>query len=377
MKTYQNIYHEGNWQSPLIQDGDVQLVLAFGERNYSANPEVQSDIRRHYPRAHIIGCTTSGEIQDTQLLDNSLCITAIAFRHTQIQVSSTQINDDAIEVISKKLVDALPKEQLRYVLVLSDGQKVNGTELVNGLQQHLPKDTIITGGLAGDGTEFNETMVWHNEYVESGRILIAGFYGDHVQIGHGSVGGWDPFGPKRLITRSENNVLYSLDDKPALALYKTYLGEHAKDLPSSALLFPLLITKEDNSDPVIRTILNIDETNNATIFAGDVPQGAYAQLMRANFDRLIDGAEDAADHALTSLDQISPAGLVLMISCVGRRLVLKHRTEEELEAVKEVIGDKHTYTGFYSYGEISPVLSHGPCALHNQTMTVTLITEAP
>ena len=377
MKTHQNIYHQSQWLETLQADEEAQLVLAFGERDLANDQKIRNDIRVTYPNAQIIGCTTSGEIQDTQLLDQSLCITAISFKNTDIQVASTQINGRSIEETAKELATSLIKTNLKYVLVLSDGQLVNGTELVNSLQSNLPANTIITGGLAGDGTNFTETMVWHNDSVKSGQILICGFYGDEIQIGHGSVGGWDPFGPQRLITHSENNVLYSLDDKPALSLYKTYLGEHAKDLPSSALLFPLLITKEGSSDSVIRTILNVDEEQNATIFAGDIPQGSHAQLMRANFDRLIDGAENAAESVLTSLDQISPSGLVLMISCVGRRLVLKHRTEEELEAVKDVIGQHHTYTGFYSYGEISPVMEGGPCALHNQTMTVTLITEKP
>lgn len=377
MKTHQNIYHQDTWADELLSDTDARLVLAFGERELARNKNIHTQIRSAYPNAEIIGCTTSGEIQDTQLLDQSLCVTAMSFANTTIQVASTEINNRSIEETAIELAESLPHEHLKYVLVLSDGQMVNGTELVNSLQENLPADTIITGGLAGDGTDFTETMVWHNDKVKSGQILVCGFYGEHIQIGHGSVGGWDPFGPQRLVTHSENNILYSLDDKPALSLYKTYLGDHAKDLPSSALLFPLLITKEDSTDSVIRTILNVDEEQNATIFAGDIPQGAHAQLMRANFDRLIDGAEGAAESVLTSLNQISPPGLVLMISCVGRRLVLKHRTEEELEAVKDVIGQQHAYTGFYSYGEISPVMEGGPCALHNQTMTVTLITEKP
>ena len=377
MKTQQNVYTQDAWQSPLESNPEAQLVLAFGERDLASHKQIQTDLRQAYPNAQIIGCTTSGEIQDTQLIDSSLCITAITFKKTDIQVASTEINGRSIHDTAKELTESIDHDQVKYVLVLSDGQMVNGTELVDSLQTYLPNNTVITGGLAGDGTDFTETMVWHNDNVKSGQILICGLYGEDVQIGHGSVGGWDPFGPQRLITHSENNVLYSLDDKPALSLYKTYLGEHAKDLPSSALLFPLLITKEDSSDSVIRTILSVDEEKNATIFAGDIPQGAHAQLMRANFDRLIDGAESAAEDVLTSLKQISPPGVVLMISCVGRRLVLKHRTEEELEAVKEVIGTQHCYTGFYSYGEISPIMEGGPCALHNQTMTVTLITEKP
>jgi hypothetical protein len=126
---------------------------------------------------------------------------------------------------------------------------------------------------------------------------------------------------------------------------------------------------------VIRTILNINKDDHSMIFAGDIPEGCYAQLMKANFDRLIDGAEIAAKNAIDSNLTEVQNGLVIMISCVGRHLLLKQRTEEELEAVKEVFGESNRYTGFYSYGEISPLIKGGKCGLHNQTMTITSLFE--
>ena len=102
--------------------------------------------------------------------------------------------------------------------------------------------------------------------------------------------GWDPFGPERLITRSEGNVLYELDGKSALDLYKRYLGEHSQELPASGLRFPLSLRIPGADTRLVRTILAVDEPHQSMRFAGDVPQGAYAQLMKANFDRLIDGA---------------------------------------------------------------------------------------
>ena len=72
-------------------------------------------------------------------------------------------------------------------------------------------------------------------------MVAVGLYGEHVKLGHGSKGGWDTFGPERIVTKSDGNVLYELDDKPALALYKEYLGDRAAGLPGSALLFPLAL----------------------------------------------------------------------------------------------------------------------------------------
>ena len=233
---------------------------------------------------------------------------------------------------------------------------------------------ILTGGLAGDADRFESTLVSCNAPAEPGCIAAIGLYGDNVTIGHGSVGGWDPFGPERTITRSEGNVLYELDGKPALDLYKRYLGDEAANLPGSALLFPLMVRAGD-SDGVglVRTILGIDEARKSMTFAGDLPQGHKAQLMRANFERLIDGAGQAARVA--GARGLDGRKLAVLISCVGRKMVLGQRTAEEVEAVASLLGQKVSQLGYYSYGEISPHVRLGSCELHNQTMTITVLAE--
>src|SRR5262249_28678903 len=169
------------------------------------------------------------------------------------------------------------------------------------------------------------------------RIVAAvGFYGDHVQIGHGSQGGWDIFGPERLVTRAHNNVLYELDGKPALELYERYLGDRASALPAAALLFPVALrTSEWDSEPIVRTVLAVDEAQQSMTFAGDLPEGSRARLMHANLDRLVQGASHAAAGGAPVA---TPDGtLAIAISCVGRRLVLGERTEEEIEATLDAL----------------------------------------
>jgi hypothetical protein len=109
-------------------------------------------------------------------------------------------------------------------------------------------------------------------------------------------------------------------------------------------------------------------------FAGDMPEGATATLMKANFERLIDGATGAATMSRSSITD-NP-DLAILISCVGRKLVLKDRVEDEVIAVESVLGKQTAMTGFYSYGEICPqVPTEKQCALHNQTMTITTFKE--
>ncbi|HET7142532.1 MAG TPA: FIST C-terminal domain-containing protein, partial [Anaerolineales bacterium] len=208
---------------------------------------------------------------------------------------------------------------------------------------------------------------------QAGYVTAVGLYGDNIRIGHGSKGGWDTFDLEYRITKSKDNILYEIDKKPALQLYKEYLKEQAAELPASALLFPLALrAKSGDAKQIVRTVLGVDEAEQSMTFAGDMPEGYLAQFMRANFDRLIQGAAGAA--LLTKASTNQTASLVVAISCVGRRLVLKERTKEELEMVLNILPNFAKQIGFYSYGEISP-FSNGVCELHNQTMTLTVISE--
>jgi hypothetical protein len=229
--------------------------------------------------------------------------------------------------------------------------RVNGSDLVTGLQSSLPKNVVVTGGLAGDGSRFQKTLVGLNEQPTEGKIIAVGFYGNNLTVSHGSMGGWDPFGPERLVTKSSANVLFELDGQPALSVYKKYLGEYSDELPGSALLFPLSVKLNDSDESVVRTILSINEDDQSLTFAGNIPVGSYARLMKANFDRLIEGASNAA---MNSLQKLQKPDLAILISCVGRKLVLNQRIEEEVEVIRDILGKTTAITGFYSYGEISP-----------------------
>jgi hypothetical protein len=356
--------------------GDAaQLVLLFGSTAVLKEQRHLDEIRQAYPNAHLLGCSTSGEIYETQVFDDSLVATAIQFGDTQIQGVRVKLSDGISSFeAGERLARELDKAGLVHVFVLSDGLNVNGSELVEGLAAHLPSHVAVTGGLSGDGARFQETLVFWDSSPEQDVIAAIGLYGDRLRVGYGSLGGWDSFGPERLITRSKSNVLYDLDGKSALSLYKTYLGEHAKGLPATGLLFPLSLRTEDGTTPVVRTILAVSEEEQSMTFAGDMPEGAYARFMKANFDRLVDGATGAAKTSYEAVGSSSP-DLAVLISCVGRKLVLKQRIEEEVEGVRDVLGDRTALAGFYSYGEISPFTPGARCELHNQTMTITTFSE--
>jgi hypothetical protein len=362
-------------ESPSRLGESAQLVLLFGNTSILKQQRYFDEIKKAYPKAHLFGCSTAGEIYGAQVSDDSLVITAVSFEHTQLRGAKTKITDiEKSFQAGEELAQSLDREGLTHVLVLSDGLKINGSDLVRGLKKHLPENVAVTGGLSGDGGRFEETLVIWDGPPERDTVAVLGLYGDRLKVSYGSLGGWDPFGPDRLITRSKGNVLYELDGKSALELYKKYLGEHAKGLPATGLLFPLSLRTKEGETGVVRTILSVNEEDQSMTFAGDVPEGAYVRLMKANFDRLIDGAVGAAKTSYQAIGSSSP-DLALLVSCVGRKMVLKQRVEEEVEGVRDVMGYRTVLTGFYSYGEISPIKAGAECKLHNQTMTITTLSE--
>jgi hypothetical protein len=338
--------------------------------------ELVSELRGQFKGAAILGCSTSGEIVGNTVVDDSVIATAVDFEHTRLRTASVQIAEARSSYeVGQELARQLNDPSLRHVFVLSDGLKVNGSDLARGLASGVSEGVSITGGLSGDGTDFAETWVIDDTAAGAQRIAAVGLYGDHLQIGYGSMGGWKPFGPLRTITRAEGNVLYELDGRSALDLYKTYLGGHAAQLPASGLLFPIVVTGAQGSEGVVRTVLSVNEQDGSMTFAGDIPQGGTAQLMKTNVDDLVDGATAAAEASLTGLGGRRPE-LALLVSCVGRKLVMKQRVEEEVEAIRDIFGADTKITGFYSYGELSPFRQGGECRLHNQTMTITALAEA-
>ena len=351
------------------------LVLIFGNRMLLELDHIIEDIRTEFPYEHLVFGSTSGEIIDNHVFDDSIVVTAIEFENSSFEIRTENIlthNKDA-KKLGQSLYKAIPKNNLKHLFVLSEGSFVNGSSLIEGLEEHIENAIPISGGLCGDDAKFEKTLASYQSNPKEGEVVLIGFYGDTLEISFASFGGWSTFGPQRTITKSDANILYEIDGQPALDLYKKYLGDKANQLPQASLLYPLNVTPEGKSEPVVRTILGIDIENQSMTLAGDVPVNSKVQLMMASVDAIAQGANQAAKLAMKNR-KIKPQ-LALLVSCVGRKLVMNQRVEEEIECVKEVVGLQTAITGFYSYGEMAPFSGNTFCELHNQTMTLTLISE--
>jgi hypothetical protein len=378
MKTalYQLI--ENTWsnhpRSQAIDESKVNLVLCFGSKSMLETDNIYSKVKSKFPASQIAICSTAGEIFQDIVSNNSLVAVALKFEKTTIETTTANIKDykDSYNA-GIGLFKKLPKENLVYVMVFSDGSQVNGSELVKGLSTQINKNILVTGGLAGDGANFNSTLVGLNEQPKEGEIIAIGFYGKNLTVTNGSQGGWDIFGLEKRITNSSGNVLFELEGQNALELYKKYLGPESENLPGSALLYPLSVIIPGATKPIVRTILSINEEDKSMTFAGDVPVGSEVRFMKANFKKITDAAADAATQTIAG--RKDKPGFALLISCVGRKLILGSQIDEEIIGVSKTFNDETILAGFYSYGEISPFNEGGNCQLHNQTMTITSFYE--
>ncbi len=373
-----NYIYQGSWSEPLnaSMDSANTLVILFGSSKRDLILEPLSELKDLFPNSIIIGSSTAGEIYMDELKEDSLVVAILKFHSTKLKLVTKFLNSSKDSFSTGADIAAtLKQEKLKSIFILSDGLNVNGSQLTNGINSVKSDTVVVSGGLAGDGDRFESTWIIVEGQTKSNYVSAIGFYGDTIKIGYGFKGGWDKFGIQRRVTKSVDNILYELDHKPALDIYKTYLGDKARDLPASGLLFPLELQEDDtNNVKTVRTILAVDEEQKSITFAGDIPQGSTVSLMKANHDRLIDGAYNASKEIDLSSYSDEKEILCIAISCVGRKLVLKQRTEDELEMTLENLPVNTKQIGFYSYGEISPI-SSGQCDLHNQTMTLTVIWE--
>lgn len=374
-----NLVYDKNW---ITKDGELQkedfslanIIFLFGDTDCIKDEKRFFELRELFPNAKIVGCSSSGNIFNSGVTKFQIVATAVAFESATVELSSINFKDnDNIEKLSEELINNLPKENLKHIFLLSDGLLINGSQLTRGINK-VNKLIPVTGGMAGDGARFCETYVIANDIPAQRTIVAVGFYGDSLSVQSGCFAGWSEFGAIRTITKSVGNVLYEIDNQPALDLYKKYLGEYAIDLPNSGLRFPLNIKEDDNSPEVIRALLGINEEEKSITFAGDVPIGFKARLMKPDIEELIEGAGKAAE-VISKINNKTALGLI--VSCVGRKIVMNQLIDDEIEIIQDTLGNNVLLAGFYSYGEMAPFQDDLlTCKLHNQTMTLTTIYES-
>jgi len=378
MKSDLLIFKDGAWQGlDQLKDAphNYQLLLLFGDRELMTLPDVIPQLAEIFISAKILSATSAGEIYHKKLNQQSIVCIAIQFQHTHFQIKHDNIRNfgNSYE-LGKYLAASLDQNSLRYVMIISDGSLVNGDELAAGINEIINTSVHVSGFMSGDGTLFERTLTGVDGIMSAGNVILLGLYGDHLSVSSGTKGGWSFFGPERTITKSVSNELIEIDGENALSLYKRYLGPFAEELPGAALLFPIALLKSKSDDYKVRTILSVNHEKGSMTFAGNVPEGSRIRLMRTNTNQIINMAGSAAADAVEHDSGQIP--LALIFNCIGRRLVLNSRANEEIKSIVQNFSETTTVAGLYSYGEFSNNHNLGNnCELHNQTVVVTIFNE--
>lgn len=378
MKIDSLIWNEADgWKllkSEIEDKNKATIVFIFGTSKEIQESNYFDEIRKIYPNAILVGGSSAGTIRKDELIDNGIIASVLHLEKSRVKLAIEEISEtkDSFN-IGEKIVHSLLEDDLKHIIVFSDGVNINGSRFVQGLNfssNHIP----ISGGiLAEESQTFDNAFVIANRPAEKSITVGIGFYGN-IESFSGSDSGWDDFGAERIITKSSGNTVYEIDNEPALNLYKKYLGSLYEDLPASALRFPLNVWKDDDKNSLIRTLIAINTEDGSLTFVGNVPENSKAKLMKTNIDGLIDGSESAINK--TGFLPNNQEAYCLTVSCIGRRLVLDQLTEEELVVIDDYLDEKVEISGFYSYGEIAPFSQDlNDCQFHNQTMTITVLQE--
>ena len=354
-----------------------QLILCFAPADLYASLNLTEELGKHFPDAHIVGCSAAGTIRGTQVDNSRASLTLLHFEETDVNILSKSFNEKTdYQQSGTELAHELRGLGLKHVFLFSSGLKTNTSALLDGLSSSLPRQATISGGVAADNNHFTNTLCWHNDLSFDQGCIAIGLYSESLEVGYGSFSGYDRFGCQRTITQSTGNTVYEIDGQPALSLYQRYLGDYAVEMPCSAQLQPLyLLNQSDNEKSLVRSISGFDAESGALFFNGDIPQGSQVYLMKGNADGLIEGALISALLAKeTFRDRYEPE-LTLCVAGAGRPMILGSREEDELEKITDNIGDHGHVVGFYGYGEIAPNRHDPGHSLNNQSIAITTLTE--
>jgi hypothetical protein len=367
-------------------NGTTKILIVFGAMRFN-HRELLAGIASVAVDIPMIGGTTAGEISSAGFSTGSVVIMALSNDDLEFVtgIGHNMSNDEracSVELVN----DILGKtgfDPNASLLVFPNGMGGDGLKVLEGLQLSLGKDFEITGGYLGDDERFENTYQYYNGMVYKDAIVgLMVIKKSGYKTGIGVRSGFTSIGNSFFCTSSEGNIVKEFEHANALELYKDFLGEErAERLPAVCLEYPFGIIDNNPSDSTeslfqLRCGLSVDHEKGTIALAASIPEGSEVTLTTASRGDIINGAREAAAQAKKSLGDATPMALI-MFSCVGRKLVLGRRIQEEVDAVRECIGHDVPIIGFYTYGEIGPIDKTKPelssVKFHNETVVLWLL----
>lgn len=357
-----------------------ELMIVFSSVRHDQR-EMLDGVREVSKDIPLIGCSTAGEITLEGSAEGSVAVMAIqsdAIDFTIGKGGDLKIGVREAGAELARNIQGSAKSPVNCLLMLTDVLNGNGAEVVRGIQDVMGGNSLIVGGAAGDDFLFKQTFEYYNDDISSSSIVGAGLSGDYG-IGVGVRHGWVAIGTPMKVTKSEGAVLKELDGRPAVSIYEDYFGKKAEELREEplaklAITYPLGMNVEGDEELLIRDPITVDDQGAITC-AAEIPEGAEVRLMIGSKEEAIAAAKDAAEQAKEQLQGKAPRAIIIF-NCIARRKLFGRYAKDEIDAIKDVLGQEVPLIGFYTYGEIAPIGENQDrrfSRFHNETAVVMVL----
>jgi hypothetical protein len=348
--------------------------------------EIAETLRTKLPDVPTIGCSTDGEITSAGLSVDSVTLMLLASPRMRAKAHVIPNLSEDSERAGIELAKALHDDEARVLMLLPDGLTGNGSAIIRGAQEILGRQFVIAGGTAGDRGRFVKTFQCADGKAHTDALIGLMLYSPTpLELGYGVMSGWRPIGIAKEVTHAEANTVYEIEGETALDMYSRFLGDKASQLPGIGVEYPFALVdrygevdtkgiREGESYFLMRAPMVVDREKGAVTFAAEIPQGSRIKMTRGKSDEVISASREAASRSLEGLG--GPPDAVFFFSCMARKVVLGRRTNLEITAAQEVLGENTPMIGFYTYGEIANCGETFPmCRFHNETATFLAIRE--
>jgi len=325
----------------------------------------------------VIGATTAGEISDTTVDEKSIVAMLMKFKDPAYRVIYRDRSDKKASL--KEVGTDITKEALDFtsnpsVVVLSGGLRANGEELVRAfLASDIPGDQIY-GALAGDDLQMQDTYVFSNEGITNSGVTAVVFNNDIIKLSGVATSGWESIGTEKVVTKAKGNVVYGIDNAPALDVFLKYFDKPKDRLMENDMVvnelsqYPLHVMRGNNYG-VLRAPLLADQERGAMVFSGTVEEGAHIKFsIPPGFETI----ESTTQEFSKLKEHVPEADAILVFSCKARHQAMGPLVEEEIEGMKNIWDVP--LIGFFSYGEIGSTENH-TCDFHNETISLVVLKE--
>ncbi len=324
----------------------------------------------------IFGATTSGEFISSEIGEGSIAVMLLDINPAYFKVLFFETADSSALEISKQLGIEGKKIFHNPAFIIASGWlHTDGEQIVKGIEEGFGREVTIFGGMAGDDLALREPLVFtYSKHSITGLVAIL-INEDKIDIKGIATCGWKPIGTTKTVTRSSGNIVYTIDDKPALDLVIKYLGldidaDSDTDVVTNiGAYYPLQLERE-NAVPVMRTAMLGNKEDRSLICAGNVPQGSKIRFsLPPDFDVIDTVVAECTD---LKNEKQNDADAMIMFSCISRYLSFGVMTSEEIERVIKVWDVP--MIGFFSYGEFGKS-KNGKHEFHNNTCCVVVLKE--